>query len=353
MTSSPSTAAIAPASIRDARQAWNAARFRPEAAQQGVGHYESWFQRANHPTEPRAFWIRYTIFAPDEGEALGELWAIWFDATGPSPRIVAVREAHPLGDCTFSPHGLDAQVQLSTLREGALQGQASHDGHTVAWDLTYASAEAPLLMLPEARYASGFPKAKALVGAPLARFDGTLAVDGQQVAIDGWLGSQNHNWGRQHTDDYAWGQVAGFDDAPDAFLECATARVRVGPAPLRVWSPRFTMVNLRVAGETYALNGLWKGATASGRYRFFRWAFDSRQAGVRIRGTIEAPREAFVGLTYGNPPGGTKTCLNSKIASCTLTLTRPDHPPLELRTQNRAAFEILTDRTNHGVPILT
>ena len=25
---------------------------------QTAGHYESYFQRANHPTLPRAFWIR-------------------------------------------------------------------------------------------------------------------------------------------------------------------------------------------------------------------------------------------------------------------------------------------------------
>jgi hypothetical protein len=43
------------------------------------------------------------------------------------------------------------------------------------------------------------------------------------------VGSQNHNWGSRHTDHYAWGQVAGFDDDPDAFLELSTARVRVGP----------------------------------------------------------------------------------------------------------------------------
>ena len=45
------------------------------------GHYESYFQRANHPTEAKAFWIRYTIFVPKgrAGDAVGELWAVWFD----------------------------------------------------------------------------------------------------------------------------------------------------------------------------------------------------------------------------------------------------------------------------------
>ena len=43
------------------RAAWNGARWRPDDPR---GHYESWFCPANHPTEPLAFWIRYTIFSP-------------------------------------------------------------------------------------------------------------------------------------------------------------------------------------------------------------------------------------------------------------------------------------------------
>ena len=31
---------------------------------QKEGHYESYFQRANHPSKPLAFWIRYTLFSP-------------------------------------------------------------------------------------------------------------------------------------------------------------------------------------------------------------------------------------------------------------------------------------------------
>ena len=61
----------------------------------------------------------------------------------------------------------------------------------------------------------------------MARFSGSLTVDGEKVDIAGWIGSQNHNWGSRHTDRYAWGQVAGFDEQPDAFLECSTARLRM------------------------------------------------------------------------------------------------------------------------------
>lgn len=60
---------------------------------------------------------------------------------------------------------------------------------------------------------------------------------------------------------------------------------------------------------------------------------------------------AFVGLTRQNPPGGSKTCLNSKIASAEITVTPAGGAPRVLKTTHRAAFEILTDRVDHGVPI--
>ena len=55
----------------------NLARYRG----QPQGHYESFFQRANHPTRPLAFWIRYTLFSPQAHpeQARGELWAVFFN----------------------------------------------------------------------------------------------------------------------------------------------------------------------------------------------------------------------------------------------------------------------------------
>ena len=73
---------------------------------------------------------------------------------------------------------------------------------------------------------------------------------------------------------------------------------------------------------------------------------------MRIYGQIEAPASAFVGLCYDNPSGGHKTCLNTKLAACQLTLERPGQPSRTFTTQHRAAFEILTDDQDHGVPVV-
>ncbi len=322
----------------------NGSRFRPQEA---GGFYESYFQRANHPSRPLAFWIRYTVFRPQgrPEAACGELWAIYFD--GENGHITAVKEEVPIAACHFSPAQLDVRIADATLADGALHGRAASAAQALAWALRYEGHERPLLLLPASLYAGGFPKAKALVGTPGAEYHGTLTVDGRDIVIDGWRGSQNHNWGSRHTDRYAWGQVAGFDNAPDAFLECATAQIRLGPC----WSPRLTFLVLRDEGEEIALNGLLQAVRARGRYDFFEWALDVRGPRVRVHGRIQAPASAFVALAYRNPPGGSKTCLNTKLAGAQFTVERAGRPPRVLQTQHRAAFEILTDRGDHGLAL--
>jgi hypothetical protein len=310
------------------------------------GHYESWFLRGNHPSEPRAFWIRYTLFIPaDKKRAkLGELWAIYFDGT--RGRVTAAKQEHPWQSCSFDKNTMDVRIGDAVLHQRHLAGSAEHTDHKIEWNLDYSEGEQTLLFLPEKFYGAGFPKAKSLVSRPQVTFQGSLAVDGERIDVTGWHGSENHNWGSQHTDQYAWGQVAGFDDDPEAFLECATARVKVGPVP----TPRMTIAYLRLDGEDYRFNQIGTALKSAGGYRFFNWHFHTGRGNEKLDVEISAPASAFTALTYYNPPGGNKTCLNSKIASCQATLTRGNEKRV-LYSKHGAAFEILTDRKDHGIPI--
>lgn len=320
------------------RDAWNGARYVP-----GTGHYESWFQRANDPSGRYAFWIRYTIFSPRDrpGDAVGELWAIAFDRTG--PRIVAVKQVHPMAACSFARDRLDVAIGEARLDDGALRGAAASGGHAIEWDLRFTGGQPPLLFLPERLYTAPVPKAKTLVGRPLARFTGTLVIDGAPLSVDDWVGSQNHNWGSKHTDRYAWGQVAGFDEAPDAFLECSTARLKLGP----VWTPPMSPVMLRLGGETLAWNSLVRAIRARGRYVPYDWRIETSGPAGAIEVAITAAAADFVALRYDNPPGGSKICLNSKIARCEVTLRRGGSTTV--LHSSRAAFEILDDTAPPGV----
>lgn len=326
----------------------NDTRYRPGTQE---GHYESFFLRANHPTRPLAFWIRYTIFSPRRHPelAVGELWAIVFD--GATNRHIAVKQEVPFSECAFDPSRFSAHIGAARLEAGTLVGAAESGGHAIHWNLRYTGSANPLFLLPLSMYERSQPKAKSLVGLPLAAFSGTLVVDDEPVEVTDWIGSQNHNWGSRHTDHYAWGQVAGFDDVPETFLEVITARRRLGP----LWSPFVTLLVLRHGGKEFALNTPAQMRRARGTFMPFDWHFRSETGAVRIEGHISAPSAAFVGLTYHNPPGGDKYCLNTKIATCELTIARKNghawETPARLVARQRAAFEILTDHPDPRVAI--
>jgi hypothetical protein len=223
----------------------NWAQYRP--GQRG-GHCESFYQRANHPSRPLAFWIRYTIFSPaGRPGAVGELWSIVFD--GETGEHAVAKRTYPMSDCHFDNAAFAVRIQDSTLGPASLAGGVD----AISWDLRYAATEPPLYLLPKRLYRGPLPKAK---------------------------------------------------------------------------------------------------SRAHGRYRNFSWDFASECDTVRVEGRIEARPAAFVALEYGNPPGGVKHCLNTKIGSCELAVTHRSTGTREvLRAENWALFEILTDDRDHGIAI--
>jgi len=315
---------------------------------QTTGHYESFFLRANHPTRPLAFWIRYTLFSPKDhpDNNIGELWGTFFN--GESNQHIVVKQEYPLANCFFDTTDFNIQIGSAKLSSHSFQGAIESKGSKLAWDMTFDGDSLPLLLLPLNLYKGKFPAAKSLVSLPLAHFNGVLLVNDEKINIADWVGSQNHNWGLKHTDLYAWGQVAGFDSHPSSFLETATTKLKLGP----VWTPPITLLVLRHNQKEYALNELTQGIKAHGKFGYFTWEFKSQTKYVEIEGEISAPSSAFIGLNYYNPPGGNKHCLNSKIAQCKLHFKDKTTGKIEtLETKHRAAFEILTDDQCHGITV--
>ncbi|MCB1320722.1 MAG: hypothetical protein KDK34_10740, partial [Leptospiraceae bacterium] len=312
----------------------NRVQFSPEHA---TGHYESVFLRANDPLMRRALWVRHTIFNPAPGSAiskagstgtLAELWAIYFDADNGH---IAVKNEFPFSTTLFARDEFHIRIPVravaqAEIKPGLARGSATTGSNQLNWDLKFSAhgdgareLSRPLYLLPENLYAGSFPAAKSLVSQPLTSFSGTLRVNGRRISVRDWHGSINHNWGRRHTDRYAWGQVAGFDGAPETFLELATAQIKLGP----LWTPPITILVLRRPdGNDIRLNGIARGLLAGGKFSYrqdpFTWEFRSANRDVSVRGRIRAPRSDFVCLRYFNPPGGGKFCLNSKLAECEL-----------------------------------
>ena len=109
-----------------------------------------------------------------------------------------------------------------------------------------------------------------------------------------------------------------------------------------------TPIVLRLDGREYRMNNLFSSFRRA-EFRYFHWNFRAETPELRLEGEISAKPEDFTCLPYYNPPGGVKFCLNSKIAACRLRVKPAHGPELTLETPHRAAFEILTDDTGHGL----
>lgn len=319
-------------------------RFRSDS---NKGHYESWFVRGNHPVRPLAIWIRYTIFSPKRypQDSIGELWAIYFD--GENGKHYVSKSEYPISECEFSGDPFKIRISSSVQDHKGLKGKSGNkQGSTnIEWDLNFSGGDNPLFLFPKDLYSGGFPKAKVLVGKPSLLLNGFIKLENNKIDLKDWKGSQNHNWGPKHTDQYAWGQVAGFDGEEGSFLELATAKIKIGP----LWTPAITPIVLRLHGKEYALNGLFSSFRRAS-YHYFDWKFQASSPEIKIEGRIHADKKDFACLRYANPPGGWKFCLNSKIARAEVLVQRKgETSPLRLRSARSAAFEILTEDRSHGL----
>ena len=323
-------------------QDWNAVRYDPARSS---GHVESYFLKANSLDGARALWVKATIYASKARpeHAVAEAWAIFFERDGAH---VAVKRSIPFAQAVFSKEHLSVEIgsHLRIDEEGA-RGSIEYGGHTVALDLRMRGEQAPILLFPSTMVRGRFPKQKLVTPRPDLVFEGTVTVDGKPVDVRGWRGMQGHNWGRGHSDFYAWGHCNLWDRTDDDLvLEAASARVKVGP----VMTPLVTLVCLRHRGVRYDFTGPVQMVRNRGEVTGRRWHFAAHDGAVRVEADVSAQSSDFVGLYYPNPDGQMTYCLNTKIGTARVRLEVPGRGAMDWITR-AAAFEIGTRDPEHGV----
>jgi Tocopherol cyclase len=304
----------------------SAPRFPGVAAQHG--HYESYYLRAADPASGRSAWIRHTVFKRPGGPATGALWCTLFDANEPEPR--AVKESLPdpraadwlaLGPSHFGPTGAS--------------GRAEALGRSAAWELGFGPASEPLRHLPHPKlYDAPVPRTKVESPLPDTKISGWVEANGERWELDEWPGMVGHNWGAEHAERWIWLHGVGFDGAPDAWLDLALGRVRMGP----LTTPWIANGALHLDGERIRLGGLGRRARV-----------DEHPAGgtIEVSGVrIEVRAAPLVAWLYADPSGGEHHSTNGSIAA--VELTRGGRT---LRTDHGGAWELGTREAPPGVPV--
>jgi hypothetical protein len=310
-------------------------------------YYESRYIRANHPDQAQALWLRETLLLPTAGDSVADVWVMVFDPDGVGNR--ALKQPYPIDAAAYEYDDWTARIGATSIDDRSAQGVVTGGGRSARWDLRITpGSEEVVKLLTDRAYKARIPTAKTTVRHPLAQFDGQVELDDTRLVLDGWTGSVNHNWGTRHTPAYAFGQVCGFDDAPDSSLEIVTARAAIGPVLL----PAATLFVFRHAGQEFAVRSILGSMQTHGRYRPFSWAFGARVGDQMIEGEIVAEPADVIGLTYTDTDGGSKYCYNSAIATCRIQVAGKAFERRELIATRRAMFEILTDTRHDEVPLL-
>jgi hypothetical protein len=196
-------------------------------------------------------------------------------------------------------------------------------------------------------YRAPLPKTKPESPLPRAAFTGTATVDGVTFELDGWPGMVGHNWGAEHAERWVWLHGIAFDGARGDWIDAAIGRVRMG----LVVTPWIGNGAVSVDGTRLRLGGLGRTRSTVVRESPERCSFVLGGDGVRVEGTVSAPRDRLVAWAYADPGGGEHNTVNCSIASMELRVERTGEPPLELRTATHAVYELGMRETDHGVPL--
>jgi hypothetical protein len=294
-----------------------------------AGHYESFYLKLCHPSEPLGAWIRYTVHKRPGAAPRGSLWFTLFEAGGPRAAKLTVP-----GPAT----GEGDWLRVGASRVGP-DGARGSIGDDVGWDLEIDDRERPLLHLPRPwMYGAPLPRTKLASLAPSAFMSGELRVDGRTIEVDRWRGMVGHNWGAQHAERWIW--LHGITGEGD-WLDAAIGRVKLGP----LTTPWVANGALSVGGERFPLRRVRLTEEPD------QCTFTLSGGGVEVRGTVSAPRERFVGWVYADPDGSEHHTVNCSIADMRLHVSRRGGAASELLVEGGAAYELGMRERDHGMAI--
>jgi len=308
---------------------------------QSAGHYESFYLKACHPSEPLGLWVRYTVHKPPGAEPTGSLWGTLFTPDGP----LAVKQTF---DVVGAPGGGYIVMGASIFTPASARGSAEGEGRSASWDLTFDGAAEPFRHLPrDWMYRAPLPRTKLLSPHPDVRFSGSAEVGGQHVDLRGWRGMVGHNWGAEHAERWIWMHGAGFSENEDAWIDAALGRIKVGPFT----TPWIANAVLSMDGIRHRLGGPANVRTTEVRESPEGCEFVLTGKGVTVQGRAGASRERFVGWVYADPDGSEHHTVNCSISDMELAISRPGQPPVSLRVAGGAAYELGMREHDHGVTI--
>jgi len=302
-----------------------------------AGHYESYFVKAHHPTEPKAFWLRHTVHQRPGEAQTASLWLTLFDDDA-HPKVTAGKQTFAgarvpehgyiaIGDATLSRHGGSGRLESPTL--------------AADWDFTVRGAEPEQRHLPAPwMYHAPLPRTKSGTPHPGVHFSGRMGP----FDLTCWRGLISHNWGSEHAERWIWMHSA----LTGGWLELVLGRIKIG----RWTTPWIANGALQLDGRRHRLGGPGRArATKVDETPTGARFVVTGEEGLRVEGEVRAAAERFVTWRYADPDGPEHHSAHSSLADLRVQVRRNPAANVEFVLPMTASYELGMHETDHGLEV--
>lgn len=287
--------------VEQATRATTRARWRGQA-----GRMEVWYATLSEP-DGTGWWLHYERLAPRDSTIapFAHGWIACFPVDG-EPR------AERFGPAADAAQATSIEVDGCSFAPGAMRGATG----TLAWDLAYDTSAPTVYTFPRWTWEREVLPGAQVVDVPLARFTGTVTVDGVERTIEA-TGAQAHIF--SHGNAPRWGWLHA-DLGLGSMLEVVAAKPHL-PPPLGV-APR-AFVQLRLDGIDVPTRQTVPALASRTSIAMPEWTVQVGVGGARrLRVEVSQPVGRCVQLAYPNPDGTLAWCTNTERADALVLLER-------------------------------
>ncbi len=296
--------------------------------------YEVYFLKFNNSSEGWAFWLRFTIRTGiKDMTPLMECWVIFFNATNGN---IFCKDSEAISFKDFkNPDRLIGNDNWF-LKDGFTYGRFKHS-HQIEWEISYDTKnKMGFLYFPYTfMYSGPFPKTKATAPYLNTRFSGYIKIDNKRFEFLNLPGEQEHYWGTQFADSWAWAHCNSFEE--DALFLGLCARVKIAGIP----TPYLSIYHIELDRKSYDFCSLKNMLFSKNRFHPGEWNFYTKKDSTTLKGTFHVDRKHIVKIEYTDTDGSSLFCYNSKLADAEIEIST-DGKKKYLIAKQSAAFEVVT-----------
>lgn len=295
--------------------------------------YEVWFVRLGLAEAGGAWWFRYLLMNPGRGGCAGDprglpvqVWATWFPPDGKPQSIIQGFPLQGLDISARAKNPFHYGIRNNAIEENSCRGELAVDGHTIAWDLHYASTFHVTLSNKGWIGFSRTPHSDAL-------FSGHITLDGRRSEGNPLgFGLQGHNCGYRHRNFWSWAHAYFVrPGGPPSTLEALVYEMPFGLV--------FRKAILWHEGKQHVFRQLQEILSDQ---KNLQWRFRaSARSGFELEAAFAGGGTSLHRLPYLKTDcTGSFEVANNSLARATLRLKQPDGLVEELQTMSGAVVEM-------------